>query len=72
MSVRYSNDFWIGAEQRGDGKAGNTWPDAYVTLKPSGNADRINMTPEAARNVSRQLRRFADLIDPPKPRTKRS
>jgi hypothetical protein len=45
------------------------WDSAYVTVRTEGNNTwQLQMTADRARDLSRQLKRAADLIDPPKKR----
>ena len=73
MSVLNERDVWVGAERRADGdpRRRDWYPRGYVTLEPKDSA-RVHLTPHAARTVAKRLKEFADVLDPPTPRKRRT
>lgn len=61
---------FVAVEQRVDGTKSYFSPDEYVRLSLDG--ERVNRYPSTARMLARQLKRFADMADPPKPRKKKN
>lgn len=66
-SVTISLDDWrtrVGASERVDGASGLV----YVIVTGGDTTQRIEMSPAQARQLSRRLKRWADALEPPKPR----
>ena len=72
MALLGSDEVWVGIEHRLDGNPRHPdhWPRAYVRVALDG--DVKNMSPAIARLLAKHLVAKANMIDPPKPRVKRS
>ena len=74
MALVDINKCWVGVQRRASdalGKKDDWYPQSYVTLKLEDGVQQ-NLSPTAARKLSKALAAAASLIDPPTPRAKRS
>lgn len=73
MAALSTHQLWVGASRRvdGDPRHPGFWPQGYVTLKAEKH-DVLHLTPDAARATAKRLKAFADVLDPPAPRRKRT
>lgn len=74
MALVNLNDCWVGVQRRATNMLGtrDSWhPASYVTLTMD-DGTKYNLSPSAAKALARALSAAARLIDPPKPRVKRS
>lgn len=72
MALLGTDQAWVGIEHRLDGDPlhPDYWPVACVRLSLDGRV--TNMSPSVARLLAKHLNAKANMIDPPKPRKKRS
>ena len=74
MALERMTEAWVGVQRRATDRLGtkDDWfPQSYVTLKLE-HDPRRNLSPSAARTLAKALTAAANLIDPPKPRQRRS
>jgi hypothetical protein len=65
---------WVGVQRRADeplGKRDDWYPQSYVTIKLDDGVQQ-NLSPSGAKSLGKALIAAANVIDPPKPRVKRS
>ena len=73
MSLVNLNEVWVGVQRRATDRLGNRddwYPQSYVTLAIDG--AKYNISPSSAKSLAKALTGAANLIDPPKPRARRS
>lgn len=74
MALIDLNKCWVGVQRRASDRLGTRddwYPQSYVTLKLEDGGQQ-NLSPSSAKALGRALIAAAAVIDPPKPRAKRS
>jgi len=74
MALVDLNKSWVGVQRRASDRIGTKddwYPQSYVTLKLEDGAQQ-NLSPSSARSLGKALLAAAAVIDPPKPRQRRS